>query len=299
MNDLCGRFAPTPSGPLHFGSLVTALASFLSVRSRGGRWLVRIEDTDRERTVSGASDQILRSLESLSLNWDGEVLFQSRRENIYHEKMVFLLSQGVAYRCSCSRKSIGSGRGLGVDGTVIYPGTCRIKPLFPSNARVVRCRVPNEVRQFCDERRGVLSQNLEESVGDFVIFRADGCFAYNFAVVIDDAMQGVTEVMRGSDLLDSTLRQIYLQEVLGLPTPKYYHLPLVINEGGAKLSKQTFAQPILEEKASENLFLALRFLGQRPPQDLRGEEARTVVKWGVENFKIENIPLENREIPSR
>jgi glutamyl-Q tRNA(Asp) synthetase len=298
MNDLCGRFAPTPSGPLHFGSLVTALASFLSVRSRGGRWLVRIEDTDRERSVPGASDQILRSLESLSLNWDGEVLVQSTRENIYHEKMLFLLSHGIAYRCSCSRKSIGLGRGLGVDGAVVYPGTCRMKPLFPAKACAVRCHVPNEVRQFYDERLGVFSQNLEEQVGDFVISRADGCFTYHFAVVIDDALQGVTEVVRGSDLLESTIRQIYLQEVMGLPTPKYCHLPLVVNEGGEKLSKQTLAQPILEEQAAENLFLALRFLGQRPPQELRGEEPRTVVQWGIANWKVENIPRDNRPVPS-
>jgi len=259
-----GRFAPSPSGPLHFGSLVAALASWLDARAAGGRWLVRIEDLDRPRVQPGAADEILRTLERLGLCWDGEVIFQSRRGALYEQALARL---GDTYLCGCSRREIAdSAVSLAADGAQIYPGTCRAGLPVGRNARALRVRVAGTIT-LRDRVQGELSQDLAREVGDFVLRRADGQFAYQLAVVVDDAEQNVTDVVRGADLLDSTPRQIYLQRLLGLATPRYLHVPVAIDARGEKLSKNAGARPI----GREDLQRALRFLGQPPSETL--EEA--------------------------
>jgi len=261
-----GRFAPSPTGPLHFGSLVAAVASWLDARAAGGRWLVRIEDLDRPRCVPGAADDILRTLERLGLDWDGEVVYQSKRHSLYG--VALQRFQGRTYWCNCSRREIAdSSLGLAMDGAHIYPGTCRTAALRSGRAR--RIRVATEIR-LRDRVQGEHVQDLEHDVGDFVLYRADGMYAYQLAVVVDDAAQGVTDVVRGADLLDSTPRQIYLQQLLGLPTPRYLHVPAAVNDAGEKLSKQTGAGPIAPTWASVSA--ALDFLGQPGAESL--EEAR-------------------------
>lgn len=250
-----GRFAPSPSGPLHFGSLVAALASWLDARAAGGRWLVRIEDLDRPRVQAGAADGILRTLDQLRLYWDGEVDFQSRRTALYEQALSRLRE---TYLCGCSRREIAdSAISLAADGAQVYPGTCRTGLPLGKTARALRVRVTGMV-SFVDRVQGSLQQDLEREVGDFVLRRADGQFAYQLAVVVDDAEQGITDVVRGADLLESTPRQIYLQRLLGYATPRYLHVPMVVDEKGDKLSKQTGSHAIDET----DLPLALRFLGQ-------------------------------------
>ena len=250
-----GRFAPSPTGPLHIGSLVAALASWLDARAAGGRWLVRIEDLDTPRCVPGAADDILRSLERLGLSWDGEVVYQSRRLPFYEEALQKL----PTYWCSCTRREIAdSSLGLAVDGAPIYPGTCRTGAA--GARRALRVRAAADEICFDDRVQGRQCQVLERDIGDFVLYRADGLFAYQLAVVVDDAGQGVTDVVRGADLLDSTPRQIYLQRLLGAPTPRYLHVPVAVNSAGEKLSKQTGARAI--EPTKDTLRRALALLGQ-------------------------------------
>ena len=252
-----GRFAPSPTGPLHFGSLVAALASFLDARAAAGRWLVRIEDLDGPRSVPSAADEILRTLERLGLNWDSEVLYQSKRHSLYADAIRRL--QGGTYWCTCSRREVAdSSLGLAVDGAHIYPGTCRAAGL--KTGRALRGRTTADEVCFDDRVQGRRCQVLERDVGDFVLYRADGMYAYQLAVVVDDAAQGVTDVVRGADLLDSTPRQIYLQRLLGLTTPRYLHVPAAVNQAGEKLSKQTGATPVAPNWASVRQ--ALDFLGQ-------------------------------------
>jgi glutamyl-Q tRNA(Asp) synthetase len=252
-----GRFAPSPTGPLHMGSLIAALASWLDARAAAGRWLVRIEDLDRPRSVPGAVEAILDTLRRLGLHWDGEVVYQSARLDLYRHALERL--QGATYWCGCTRREIGdSSLGLAVDGAPIYPGTCR--DASPRTPRAVRVRTRSDVIAFDDRVQGRQEQVLERDIGDFVLYRADGLFAYQLAVVVDDADQQVTDVVRGADLLDSTSRQIYLQRLLGLPTPRYLHVPVALHAAGEKLSKQTGAQPI--EPSISALRSALRFLGQ-------------------------------------
>jgi glutamyl-Q tRNA(Asp) synthetase len=261
-----GRFAPSPTGPLHFGSLVAAVASWLDARAAGGRWLVRIEDLDRPRCVPGAADEILHTLERLGLTWDGEVGYQSKRHSLYEDALQRL--QGRTYWCRCSRREVAdSSLGLAANGAPIYPGTCRDARLL--SGRALRIRTNTEIR-FRDRLQGEQVQDLERDVGDFVLYRADGMYAYQLAVVVDDAAQGVTDVVRGADLLDSTARQIYLQRLLGLPTPCYLHVPAAVNAAGEKLSKQTGAAAIAPTWPSVRK--ALDFLGQPGADSL--EEAR-------------------------
>lgn len=265
-----GRFAPSPTGPLHFGSLVAAAASWLDARAARGRWLVRIEDLDAPRAEAGAAREILRTLERLGLGWDGDVVYQSARAALYDRACQRLEKQ--TYWCGCTRREIAdSSLGLAADGAQIYPGTCR-NGLGPGKApRALRVRTTGEQIGFADRVQGAQQQILERDIGDFVLFRADGQYAYQLAVVVDDAEQGVTDVVRGADLLDSTPRQIYLQRLLGYPTPRYLHVPAAVNAAGEKLSKQTGAAPI--SPGPEALRRALAFLGQRETEDL-GEAAR-------------------------
>ena len=267
-----GRFAPSPTGPLHFGSLVAALASWLDARAAEGRWLVRIEDLDVPRTQPGAADDILRTLDRLGLGWDGAVLYQSQRSASYQAALESL----DTYWCGCTRREIAdSSLGRATDGAQIYPGTCRAGLAPGKTARALRLRTGPEELAFTDRVQGPQRQVLEREIGDFVLLRADGQFAYQLAVVVDDAEQGITDVVRGADLLDSTPRQIYLQRRLGYATPRYLHVPAAVNEAGEKLSKQTGALPVDIKRKAEELARALTFLGQPETDDL----AQAVANW--------------------
>lgn len=240
-----GRFAPSPTGPLHLGSLVAAVASYLDARAHQGRWLVRIEDIDEARTVPGAAEDIITTLRDFGMESDGDILWQSARQSRYEE--AFEQLRNFTYPCACSRKEIADSRSSRAsDGAVIYPGTCR-QGLVPGRApRAWRLRVPEpdsseDLIEIRDRWQGDLRERLSDSVGDFVLKRADGFWAYQLAVVVDDAEQGITDVVRGADLLESTARQVYLQRLLGYPTPRYRHVPVVTNAQGEKLSKQTGA----------------------------------------------------------
>jgi glutamyl-Q tRNA(Asp) synthetase len=261
-----GRFAPSPTGPLHAGSLVAALASYLDARVHNGTWMVRIEDVDEGRSVPGAAEGMLALLQQLGMQWDGEVLWQSRRGAVY--QAAFDTLGAHAYPCGCNRREIADSRlGTAPDGSAIYPGTCR-EGLGPGKSmRSLRLRVPEpgaDAISFVDRFAGRVEQHLALEAGDFVLKRADGFWAYQLAVVVDDAAQGVTDVVRGADLLDSTPRQIYLQRVLDLPTPRYLHVPVLRNEHGEKLSKQTAAAAVApnnEAEAVAALLDAARSLG--------------------------------------
>jgi glutamyl-Q tRNA(Asp) synthetase len=265
-----GRFAPSPTGPLHMGSLIAALASWLDARAAGGRWLVRMEDLDRPRCLPGAADAILDGLHRLGLDWDGEVVYQSARLGLYQRALQRL--QPHSYWCGCSRREIAdSSLSLATDGAPIYPGTCRNGTT--REPRALRVRTSSEVIAFDDRVQRRQAQALEHDIGDFVLYRADGLFAYQLAVVVDDAEQGITDVVRGADLLDSTARQIYLQRLLGLPTPRYLHVPVAIDARGEKLSKQTGAQAV--DASFATISRALRFLGQPQASNL----AEAVRNW--------------------
>jgi glutamyl-Q tRNA(Asp) synthetase len=269
-----GRFAPSPSGPLHFGSLVAALASWLDARAARGRWLVRIEDLDAPRAQPGAADDILRTLGELGLAWDAPLVYQSQRGEAYRAALQAL--QHHVYWCGCTRREIAdSSLGLAADGAQIYPGTCRNAIAQGKAPRALRVRTTGEEIRFNDRVQGPQRQVVEAEVGDFVLYRADEQFAYQLAVVIDDAEQGVTDVVRGADLLDSTARQIYLQRLLGYPQPRYLHVPAAVNAAGEKLSKQTGAPPINVARRKEELRKALAFLGQAETDDL----AAAVKSW--------------------
>ena len=258
-----GRFAPSPTGPLHFGSLAAAVASWLDARAAGGRWLLRIEDLDRPRVQPGAVDEILRLLEASGLHWDGEVEFQSARTALYAAALERLARDGRTYWCGCSRREMEDSA-LSIDGARIYPGTCR-QGLAPGRTpRALRLRTMPEAVAFTDRAQGDITQSVEREVGDFVLLRADGFHAYQLAVVVDDAAQGVTDIVRGADLLDSTARQILLQQYLGLPTPRYLHVPVAVDADGRKLAKQTGAPAA----RPDDLPRVLAFLGQAPAADL-------------------------------
>jgi glutamyl-Q tRNA(Asp) synthetase len=284
--DYIGRFAPSPTGPLHFGSLVAALASWLDARAAGGRWLLRMEDLDAPRTQAGAADAILRQLDALGLAWDGAVMRQSTRQARYREALDQLAGGGLLYPCGCTRREIADSS-LGIDGAHIYPGTCR-EGLPPGKvARATRVRTTAEPIGFADRVQGACLQSVAGEVGDFVVLRADGLFAYQLAVVVDDADQGITDVVRGADLIDSTARQILLQRHLGFATPRYAHLPVAVNAAGEKLSKQTGAAPIDAAHRAAELARALRFLGHPPPADL---PAADLLSWAVGHWDIGRVP---------
>ena len=286
-----GRFAPSPSGALHFGSLVAAVGSYLDARAQRGEWLVRIEDVDEPRIVAGAADGILRTLEGFGFEWDGEVLVQSRRLDYYHSALVHLQLNGDAYPCACSRSEIKAASSQpSIDGGLLYPGTCRGGLAEGRAARAWRLRVPDQDFDFVDRVQGACRQNLEREVGDFILLRADGQYAYQLAVVMDDAAQGVNAVVRGVDLLDSTARQIWLQQRLGLPTPSYAHLPVVVNVVGEKLSKQTLAPAVDPEQGSTLLAAAMQFLGHPVPAELHGVSVADFWRWAISAWSIERVP---------
>jgi len=272
-----GRFAPSPTGPLHFGSLVAALASYLEARSVKGKWLVRMEDLDKPREQPGAADAILRALDALGLHWDGAVAYQSRRTSLYQDALERLRAH--TYPCGCTRSEIADSA-LASDGARVYGGSCRGGLPQGKTARALRVRAQGEIR-FTDRVQGPQAQQLERDVGDFVLWRADGQFAYQLAVVVDDAEQGVTDVVRGADLLDSTARQIHLQRLLGCATPRYLHVPVAMNAAGEKLSKQTGAEPMDAGRRGDALRRAFAFLGQAATDDLAE---------GLRNWDASRIP---------
>ena len=263
-----GRFAPSPTGPLHFGSIVAAAGSYLVSKSSGGKWHLRIEDADEARTEPGAISAIIETIEALGMEWDGEIVYQSKRKTLYSEALESL--SGMTFPCSCSRREIEG----------LYSGKCRNGAT--GEARSLRVRVKDETISFIDAVQGEFSQNLEREVGDFVLLRADGFFSYQLAAVVDDWDQGITQVVRGADLLDSTPRQIYLQRLLGFHTPEYAHLPLALNSSGEKLSKQNLAEPV--NPGIPVLFRALEFLGQNPPHELMESDIPSFWKWAVEHW---------------
>ena len=284
-----GRFAPSPTGPLHFGSMVAAVGSFLEAKTHGGEWLVRMEDIDTPRVVAGAADGILHCLEAFGMTWDGPVLFQSTRAAAYHAALEQLHSRGALYGCACSRREIADSGIHGIDGPV-YPGTCRDGLVSGRSARATRVRTDGARVTFNDGILGTITQDVEHAAGDFVVARADSLIAYQLAVVVDDAAQGITEVVRGADLLDSTPRQILLQRLLELPTPRYAHLPVAINAKGEKLSKQTRARAINAEKPAPELVNVLAFLGQEPPPELQHAGVAHVWDWATANWRRNRIP---------
>jgi glutamyl-Q tRNA(Asp) synthetase len=277
-----GRFAPTPSGHLHFGSLVAALASYLDARSVGGRWLMRMEDLDPPREEPGAQAAILKALESYGFEWDGEMVRQSDRHEAYAEVLNRLFNYGLAYACTCSRKTLAPYHG-------IYPGLCRNAGHGTEDA-AIRLRVPELEYHFIDRVQGEYRQHLGREVGDFVIRRRDGLYAYQLAVVLDDAWQGITDIVRGADLLDSTPRQLYLQELLGLPQPRYLHIPLITQPDGNKLGKSYRSPPLTEDQATPLLLRALRALGQNPGVELAYATPREVLNWGIAHWDALLIP---------
>jgi glutamyl-Q tRNA(Asp) synthetase len=256
-----GRFAPSPTGPLHFGSLVAAVGSWLFARAAGGRWFVRIEDLDMPRVVEGSAEEILESLRRYGLRWDGEVVTQSERTHLYDAALAKLLDRGLVYHCACSRADIQRAASAPLGREPVYPGTCRNGMPQGKTARAIRFRAPDEVVAFDDGIAGRVEENVARQTGDFVVKRADGPYAYQLAVVVDDAEQGVTQVVRGGDLLSSTARQIALQRALDLPIPQYAHLPLVIGRDGSKLGKRGGALPLANLNVADTLTAALRILG--------------------------------------
>lgn len=284
-----GRFAPSPSGPLHFGSLVTAVGSYLEARAHQGKWLVRIEDVDEPRCDRKHEIVILRTLENFGFRIDCDIIRQSERKDAYQSALNRLFHDADVFGCACTRKEISDSQ-LGADGTPIYPGTCRIALPEDREARAWRIRVGEHVISFDDAVQGQITQNLATDVGDFVLLRADGLFAYQLAVVVDDAEQEITHVVRGADLLDSTPRQIFLQQCLGVSTPQYAHLPIVLNEDGEKLSKQTLAQPIDDIHPVNALWRTLDFLGQKPPLSLRKASLSGFWEWAIMHWSLSCVP---------
>lgn len=287
-----GRFAPSPSGPLHLGSLLSAVASFLDARSRNGQWLLRIDDLDGPRTVAGSTERIYRALEHHGLEWDGRVALQSDHQAQYISALDNLHAQNALYHCSCTRKMV-AGRP--------YPGTCRWRKTIAnankgaeprSTAYAIRLQIPSTSNEldFDDELLGQQKHNLAAHSGDFIVRRADGLISYQLAVVIDDALTGVNRVVRGADLLDSTPRQILLHQLLGLPLPAYLHLPVLLNRHGMKLSKQAHAVALDNSQPGQNLHLLLQLLHQSPPSQLQFDSPAQILAWAIQHWQPNALP---------
>ncbi|MCF1438082.1 MAG: tRNA glutamyl-Q(34) synthetase GluQRS [Shewanella sp.] len=280
MSSYIGRFAPSPSGSLHFGSLVAALGSYLRARSQLGRWLVRIEDIDPPREIPGAVDNILRTLEQFGLHWDGEVLYQSARLSAYQQQINHLLAEDQAYFCQCSRKQIKQ-----MGGT--YDGRCgRLQPPLSSGA--IRIHNQSAIESFYDVLMGNVITSTNFAAEDFILKRSDGLYAYQLVVVLDDAFQGITEVVRGADLLEATVRQISLYRQFGLPEPGWLHLPLASLEPGFKLSKQNHATPVDGNQPQPALQAALAFLGQAQVE--WHQDIRLMIEQAVTQFDLHRVP---------
>ena len=269
-----GRFAPSPTGPLHLGSLCTALASFLQARSHKGVWLLRIDDLDTPRNIKGSADSILKTLEAFGLLWDGRVVYQSRYLDVYNDILDQLAKNNLIYPCTCSRKTL----------TDIYSGVCRNKQGLPNSSYSLRIKTDHRFISFEDELQGLIAHNLAEHDGDFILKRKDRIIAYQFAVVVDDDLQQVNHVVRGFDLLDSTPKQIYLQQILGLKTPGYMHVPVITDESGYKLSKQTLATAVDVKNPQTVIFKLLVLLKQNPPIELLHAPLTELLAWAIEHW---------------
>lgn len=287
-----GRFAPSPTGLLHFGSLVTAVGSYLQAKSQQGEWLLRIDDIDPPREQSGATANILKTLEAFGFEWNGEVLYQSHNHLRYQEAVEQLLSNELAYPCSCSRAQIMKLNSHSA-GTIIYPGTCRNKASSNLDEHSIRLRCNEKIIEFIDVIQGKQRVNLERSQGDFILQRRDGYFSYHLASGIDDAEQGITEVVRGADLLDCTPCQIHVQNILNLRSPRYCHLPIVVNQAGQKLSKQNHAKAIHADNAVPLLYQSLVYLGQSPPVELLQATPNEIWQWATPHWQLKAVPHEN------
>jgi len=280
-----GRFAPSPTGPLHFGSLVAAVASYLQARAHNGLWLLRIEDIDPPREQAGATDLILKALHAYGFEWNGDVIYQSRSASAHEAALQTLLDCDLAYRCGCSRKDLAEVA-RGPLGT-IYPGTCRNGSDAAETA--IRLLTNDEPIEYVDGLQGAQSQRLESESGDFIIKRRDGLIAYQLAVVVDDELEGITEIVRGIDIIDSTARQIWLQRLLGYRTPQYTHIPVITHPDGDKLSKLTGAQGIPFKGVRSVLVAALDALRQEPPDDLVDSSVPDIWQWATHHWKIERL----------
>ncbi len=286
-----GRFAPSPTGPLHYGTMIAAIASFLQARAHQGQWLVRIEDVDTARCITGMDTKILKTLNAFGLHWDGEVIYQSRRTDVYEHALAQLKQKQLAYPCTCSRKQLAAETG---NWSPVYPGTCRNSSDWHSDGYAVRLKVGDDIIRFADKVYGEQHQHLAEEVGDYIIKRRDALFAYQLAVVVDDAEQNITEVVRGADLLDSTTRQIYLQQCLGYATPDYLHLPLALDDSGNKLSKSSGATAIDNANPQTTIISILKFLGQTLPDDsLTFDE---LWQYAITHWQPETISLQNKQV---
>lgn len=281
-----GRFAPSPTGPLHFGSVIAAVGSYLNARAQGGHWLVRIDDIDPPREVDGAADEILRTLEALALHWDGAVVYQSRRHEAYGDALEKLWAKDQLFRCDCTRRLLGPGP---------YPGTCLKRGLSSPEGTAIRLKTEPGSVTIDDQVQGLYEGDLSATSGDFVVQRRDGLYAYHLAVVVDDADSGITEVIRGVDLMPSTLQQVWLQQCLGLGTPGYGHLPVALDDDGNKLSKQTGAEPVQSSRAPEVMSNALKFLGLQLPDDVVDAPAQDQLQYALERWDLAAL----REMPDK
>ena len=267
-----GRFAPSPTGPVHFGTLIAAVGSFLQAKINNGEWLIRMEDVDTTRKVEGSDKEILDTLEAFGFEWDGEIIYQSEQNVHYENALQQLISRSLVFPCACTRKQLTSSNNS------IYPGTCRNRPFPDEEEHALRLLAKNITIEFSDIVMGKQSQNIAQQCGDFVIKRRDGLFAYQLAVVVDDAVQNITEIVRGSDLLDSTPRQIYIQQLLGYQTPAYCHLPLAVDSNGDKISKSEGAARVDVNNKEKLMCRVLEFLGQNPPLDLADSDVDDIWK---------------------
>ena len=286
-----GRFAPSPTGAVHFGTLIAAVGSFLQAKKNDGEWLIRIEDVDTTRTIDCSDKEILNTLEVFGFEWDGEIIYQSYQTEHYQQALEQLISQSLVFPCSCSRKKLAESN------SDIYPGTCRAKILPEPGEYAFRLIANDTTVEFNDIVMGKQSQNIKHKCGDFVIKRRDNLFAYQLAVVVDDARQNITEIVRGSDLLDSTPRQIYLQQLLGYTTPGYCHLPLAVDDDGNKISKSEGGASVEIKYKEKLLCKSLAFLGQNPPGDLSDSSINDIWKWSIENWDVSLVPGNNKCIP--
>lgn len=283
-----GRFAPTPSGPLHLGSLFTALASWLDARSQQGIWLIRMDDLDAPRCMPGAADTILAQLDQHGLCWDEAPRYQSKHVGDYLAALAELQEQQLLYRCSCTRMELQAESLKGPDGPV-YTGRCQLQPRHPERMTALRFRVPPGTLLLDDEWQGEQRREVLNEIGDFVLQRSDGIVGYQLACVIDEAAQGITQVIRGSDLLGSSFRQRLLQTALGYQVPHYCHLPVLGDGSGRKLSKQNHAPAITAAEAPQNLWHCLRLLNQDPPAALAHEAPSVILQWAAREWRPQNI----------
>ncbi len=287
----CGRFAPTPSGPLHLGSLLAAAGSYLSTRQKGGRWLLRIDDLDRKRCVPGLAEQFQATLEMFGFEWDGSVHFQSAGTNEYQAALAALQAAGRCYPCRCSRSMQAASQAADPASEPVYRGTCRNDPAAGGGPHALRFAIDagQPPVEFEDDFQGACRQDCRLEAGDFVVRRRDGPFAYHLAVVVDDELQRVTEVVRGADLLRCTPRQILLQRALGFGTPRYGHLPVLTEPDGQKLAKSRRAVPLAPQEAPRQLWQALRWLEQDPPRELAGAPVHEMWAWAIPNWRPERL----------